>query len=98
MSFKYFIILPVLIFSAIFVHGANDAPTVILSIAEQNGRLSVEANPKNGLDLGQISSEEKKTGTIELLLTKAVTDRQVIIGKFLAALILICIALAFTLP
>ena len=43
-------------------------------------------------------AEEKKTGTIELLLTKAVTDRQVIIGKFLAALILICIALAFTLP
>jgi ABC-2 type transport system permease protein len=43
-------------------------------------------------------AEEKKTGTIELLLTKAVTDRQVIVGKFLAALILICIALAFTLP
>jgi ABC-2 type transport system permease protein len=43
-------------------------------------------------------AEEKKSGTIELLLTKAITDRQVIIGKFLAALILICIALAFTLP
>jgi len=43
-------------------------------------------------------AEEMKTGTIELLLTKAVTDRQVILGKFLAALILICIALAFTLP
>jgi ABC-2 type transport system permease protein len=43
-------------------------------------------------------AEEKKTGTIELLLTKAVTDREVVIGKFLACLALIGIALAFTLP
>ena len=43
-------------------------------------------------------AEEKKTGTIELLLTKAVTDRQVILGKFLACLLLVVIALAFTLP
>jgi len=33
-----------------------------------------------------------------MLLTKAVTDRQVILGKFLATLILIIIALCFTLP
>jgi ABC-2 type transport system permease protein len=43
-------------------------------------------------------AEEKKTGTIELLLTKAVTDRQLVIGKFLASLLLICISLALTLP
>jgi len=43
-------------------------------------------------------AEEKKTGTIELLLTKAVTDRQVVLGKFLACLILVAIALVFTLP
>jgi ABC-2 type transport system permease protein len=43
-------------------------------------------------------AEEKKTGTIELLLTKAVTDKQVVIGKFLASLLLISLALAFTLP
>lgn len=43
-------------------------------------------------------AEEKKTGTIEMLLTKPVTDRQVILGKYLATLILIAIALAFTLP
>ena len=43
-------------------------------------------------------AEEKKTGTIELLLTKAVTDRQVILGKFLACFLLVAIALAFTLP
>jgi ABC-2 type transport system permease protein len=43
-------------------------------------------------------AEENKTGTIELLLTKPVNDWQVIFGKFLATLLLIIIALAFTLP
>lgn len=43
-------------------------------------------------------AEEKRIGTIELLLTKAVTDWQVILGKFLACLILIAVALALTIP
>ena len=43
-------------------------------------------------------AEEKKTGTIELLLTKRITDRQLVIGKFLACLMLVIIALVFTLP
>lgn len=43
-------------------------------------------------------AEENKTGTIELLLTKAVTDWEVILGKFLACLMLIGIALLLTLP
>lgn len=42
-------------------------------------------------------SEEKKSGTIELLLTKPITDTDIVIGKFLAALTLTAIALAFTL-
>lgn len=46
----------------------------------------------------RLLAEEKKTGTIELLLTKAVTDRQVVIGKFLSTLLLVLIALLFTLP
>jgi ABC-2 type transport system permease protein len=46
----------------------------------------------------RLLAEEKKSGTIEMLLTKAVTDRQVVIGKFLAAFLLVVIALAFTLP
>jgi ABC-2 type transport system permease protein len=43
-------------------------------------------------------AEENKSGTIELLLTKAVTDWQIIFGKFLACLILIGVALLLTLP
>ncbi len=46
----------------------------------------------------RLLAEEKKTGTIELLLTKAVTDRQVVAGKFLSAFLLVAIALVFTLP
>lgn len=46
----------------------------------------------------RLLAEEKKTGTLEILLTKAVTDRQVVVGKFLAALLLVCVALLFTLP
>lgn len=49
------------------------------------------------LTMRQIA-EERKTGTIELLLTKAVTDWQVVVGKFLATLLLISITLFLTLP
>lgn len=49
------------------------------------------------LTMRQIA-EERKTGTIELLLTKAVNDGQVVAGKFLATLLLIFIALLLTLP
>ncbi len=42
-------------------------------------------------------SEEKKSGTIELLLTKPISDNDIVMGKFLAALALTGIALAFTL-
>ena len=46
----------------------------------------------------RLLSEENRSGTIELLLTKPVSNWQVIMGKFLATLILIIIALALTLP
>jgi ABC-2 type transport system permease protein len=46
----------------------------------------------------RLLSEEKRSGTIELLLTKAITDRQIVFGKFFSTLILIIIALLFTLP
>lgn len=43
-------------------------------------------------------AEEKKTGTIEMLLTKAITDREVVLGKFTGCLMLVGVALLFTLP
>ncbi len=43
-------------------------------------------------------ADERRNGTLDLLLTKAVSDRQVVAGKFLASLALIAIALLFTLP
>jgi ABC-2 type transport system permease protein len=42
-------------------------------------------------------ADENKTGTIELLMTKAITDWQIVTGKFLACLLLIAIALGCTL-
>jgi ABC-2 type transport system permease protein len=43
-------------------------------------------------------ADERKSGTIELLVTKPVSDWQIVAAKFLAAFLLICIALALTLP
>jgi ABC-2 type transport system permease protein len=42
-------------------------------------------------------SEEKKQGTLELLLTKPVQDYELILGKYFAALLLVCITLIPTL-
>lgn len=42
-------------------------------------------------------SEEKRSGTIELLLTSPVTDVQIILGKFLGAMLLYAAMLAITL-
>jgi ABC-2 type transport system permease protein len=43
-------------------------------------------------------SEEKRSGTIELLLTSPLTDFQIIMGKFLGAMALYSVMLAVTLP
>lgn len=41
-------------------------------------------------------AEEKRSGTIELLLTSPVTDIQIVLGKFLGAMALYCLMLAVT--
>jgi ABC-2 type transport system permease protein len=44
----------------------------------------------------RLFAEEKRTGTIELLATSPIRDIEVIIGKWLSALILYAVMLAFT--
>lgn len=46
----------------------------------------------------RLMAEEHKSGSIELLTTMPLSDWQIIGGKFLAAVILLSIGLAFTLP
>lgn len=46
----------------------------------------------------RLFAEENKSGTIELLLTRPITDWQVVLGKFTSTLVLILIALLLTLP
>ena len=43
-------------------------------------------------------AEEKKTGTLEVLLTRAVSDWEIIAGKYLACMLLVGAALLFTIP
>lgn len=46
----------------------------------------------------RLISEERKTGTIEQLLTLPVNNMQVVLGKFFAALGIMAVGLVFTLP
>jgi len=46
----------------------------------------------------RLVAEERRTGTLEMVLTKPITDWQFIVGKYLATLILILIAIFLTLP
>ncbi len=46
----------------------------------------------------KLLAEEKKVGTLELLLTKPVSDFQLVLGKYLAGLLMIISALLLTIP
>ena len=43
-------------------------------------------------------AEERKLGTIEFLLTQPVTEVQLVLGKFLASFLFVCVALFLTFP
>lgn len=46
----------------------------------------------------RLFAEERRTGSIELLVTLPVTEGQLVLGKYLAALSLVAVAVATTLP
>ncbi len=46
----------------------------------------------------RLIAEEKSSGTLEMILTKPVSDWQLVVGKFLSTLLLISISLVLTLP
>lgn len=46
----------------------------------------------------RLMSEERKSGTIELLVTMPLSDWEIVLGKYLAGLGLLIVALLFTLP
>ena len=45
-----------------------------------------------------VFSEEKRAGTLELLMTMPVSDLQIVIGKFIGVVLLLAVVLLFTLP
>jgi ABC-2 type transport system permease protein len=46
----------------------------------------------------KLIAEENNSGTLELILTKPVSNSQLVVAKFLAAIILIALSLALTIP
>jgi ABC-2 type transport system permease protein len=66
--------------------------TVFFNVAYWTFLLYVPALTMN------LISEEKRSGTFEMLVTKAISDQDVILGKFFAAWAMICITLFFTIP
>ncbi len=46
----------------------------------------------------RLIAEERNSGTLEMILTKPVSDWQLVVGKFLSTLLLISISLVLTLP
>jgi len=75
----------------VFIRGEADL-RVFFSIAYYTLFFFIPA-----LTMKQLA-EEKKTGTLEMLVTKAISIRDIIWGKFLACLGLVGVALLFTLP
>lgn len=46
----------------------------------------------------RLMSDEQRSGTLELLVTLPVRDREIILGKYLASLLFLLVAVALTLP
>ena len=80
-------------FSQLFLFQRADARALFAPSPFSPSMLVVILAPAVAM---RLIAEERKTGTIELLTTMPVTDGQVILGKFLAAFVLLAVALGLT--
>lgn len=75
----------------VFIRGVADLST-FFRVANWSFFLLIPAITMRTL------AEERKSGTLDLLLVRSITPQQVVTGKFLACLVLITLTLACTLP
>ncbi len=81
-------------FSALFLMGRADMRAFFAPSPFSPAMLLVIMAPALTM---RLIAEERKTGTIELLTTMPIRDSEVILGKFLAALLLLAIGIGMTL-
>ncbi len=81
-------------FSSLFLIGRADMRTFFQPSPFSPSMLLIILAPALTM---RLVAEERKTGTIELLTTMPIRDLDVILGKFLAALLLLAAALGLTL-
>ncbi len=98
-SFVAYVVLFVFLFVGgyyyyIYIYEVRDAARVMPYFLNFMGFLSFLLTPFITM---RLFSEEKKTGTIELLLTAPVTETEIVLGKFFGALVLYLIYVSFTL-
>jgi len=77
----------------IYIYEVRDAARVMPYYLNFMGFISFLLTPFITM---RLFSEEKKSGTIELLLTAPLTETEIILGKFLGALLLYLIYVSFT--
>jgi ABC-2 type transport system permease protein len=80
-------------FSTLFLREQADMRTLFWPTPFSPAMLLVILTPAISM---RLVAEERKTGTIELVTTMPVRDSEVVLGKFLAALGLVTVALALT--
>ncbi len=98
-SFVAYVVLFVFLFIGgyyfyIYVYEVRDAARIMPYFFNFMGFISFLLTPFITM---RVFSEEKKTGTIELLLTSSLTETEIVLGKFFGALLLYMIYVGFTL-